>query len=134
MEFDGEYLTYEEYLDLGGNLPEMSFYLLEFECRRQIDIRTFGRLVDLDKDSIPKEVKLCEFNLINTANNYLEATNKINGNLASESTDGYSVSYLTADKVKDIIKSKSEQIDSTIRTYLLNVVVNGEHLLYVGVR
>ena len=46
MEFEGQYLTYEEYIDLGGTLDLMPFNLLEFEARRKIDIRTQSRLKD----------------------------------------------------------------------------------------
>ena len=46
MEFKGQYLTYEEYLSLGGTLDQTPFNLLEYNARKKIDERTFGRLVD----------------------------------------------------------------------------------------
>ena len=49
MEIEGQYLTYEEYKSLGGTLDLMPFNLLEFEARKEIDKRTFGRLVNLEK-------------------------------------------------------------------------------------
>ena len=65
MTFEGQYLTYAEYQELGGSaIGLMPFNLLEFEARRRIDIRTQNRLKD--KENIPKEVKLCVYNLINT--------------------------------------------------------------------
>ena len=48
MEFSGQYLTYEEYRALGGTLDLTSFNLLEFEARRQIDIKTFNRLKNVE--------------------------------------------------------------------------------------
>ena len=49
MTFDGQYLTYVEYQQLGGStIGKMPFDLLEFEARKQIDIRTQNRLKDLD--------------------------------------------------------------------------------------
>ena len=45
MEFKGQYLTYQEYKALGGTLDEMPFNLLEFNARKKIDERTFGRLI-----------------------------------------------------------------------------------------
>ena len=37
MTFEGQYLTYKEYTDLGGSqIGEMPFNLLEFEARRKI--------------------------------------------------------------------------------------------------
>ena len=63
MEFEGQYLTYDDYEELGGDLPEMPFNLLEFEARRQIDLRTHNRLVD--EEEVPFEVQMCMYNLIN---------------------------------------------------------------------
>lgn len=133
MEYSGQYLTYEEYLALGGTLDLTPFNVLEFEARRKIDIRTFNRLKD--SEDIPQEVKLCEYKLIDSLNSYAVANESVSskGNLASESTDGYSVTYISYDKVGEVIKSKSAELDDIIRTYLLGVIYNGEHLLYRGV-
>ena len=134
MTFEGQYLTYAEYQALGGSaIGEMPFNLLEFEARRQIDIRTFNRLKD--SEEIPQEVKLCEYNLINSINEFANSTSNVtnNGNVASESTDGYSISYMTSDKISEILKSKNNEINDIIRTYLLGVIYNGEHLMYIGV-
>ena len=133
MEFSGQYLTYEEYRALGGTLDLAPFNLLEFEARRQIDIRTFNRLKDLEEQ--PQEVKLCEYALINSINSYAKVGDNVvsGGNIASENTDGYSVSYITADRISEIIKSKNNEFADVIRTYLLEVVINGEHVLYCGV-
>jgi hypothetical protein len=133
MTFEGQYLTYAEYQALGGSaIGEMPFNLLEFEARRQIDIRTFNRLKD--SEEIPQEVKICEYALINGLSDFASATSNASGNVASENTDGYSISYISADKISDIVKSKQSEIDDIIRTYLLGVVYNGEHLMYCGVK
>ena len=73
--------------------------------------------------------------MINRINGYIEAINIIatNGNVARENTDGYSISYITSDKISDIVKSRSEELDDIIRTYLLNVIINGEHIMYCGI-
>ena len=131
MEFSEQYLTYEEYRALGGSLDLTSFNLLEFEARRQIDIRTFNRLQDLETQ--PQEVKLCVYNLINGIQSFSQAEQSTSGNIASENTDGYSISYLTADRISEIVKSKNNEIDNIIRTYLLGVIINDEHVMYCGV-
>ena len=134
MIFEGQYLTYAEYINLGGSaIGEMPFNLLEFEARRKIDIRTFNRLKNIEE--IPQEVKLCEYNLINSINKYVSTNNSVeaNGNIKSENTDGYSVSYLSASEISDVVKSKEAELDDIIRTYLLNVIVNEEHIMYCGV-
>ena len=134
MTFEGQYLSYTEYINLGGSaIGEMPFNILEFEARRKIDIKTFNRLKDIEE--IPQEVKLCEYALINSMENYIKSTNSniSSGNIASESIDGYSISYITYDKIGEIVKSKSIELDDIIRTYLLGVIVNKEHLMYCGV-
>ena len=133
MTFEGQYLTYAEYQTLGGSaIGEMPFNLLEFEARRKIDIRTQNRI---KSDNIPQEVKLCEYNLINSINGYLESTNSIanNGNVKSENTDGYSISYVSSGEISEIVKSKETEIEDIIRNYLLEVIYDGEHLMYLGI-
>jgi hypothetical protein len=135
MEFEGQYLTYEEYKALGGTLDLTPFNLLEFESRRRIDIRTQNRLKNVNSEDIPQEVKLCVYALINSIQEFASSTSNIasNRNVASENTDGYSVSYITANQISDIVKSKCDELDDIIRTYLLGVIYNGEHLMYCGV-
>ena len=133
MTFEGQYLTYDEYRELGGTLGQTPFNLLEFEARRKIDIRTQNRLKE--KDDIPQEVKLCVYNLIETINNYVVSEKNIsdNGNIASVSTDGYSESYVTSSQIKDILMSKENEVNNIIREYLLEVIVDGQHIMFVGV-
>ncbi len=135
MEFEGQYLTYEEYIGLGGELDLMPFNLLEFEARRRIDIRTQNRLKDVDSGEIPQEVKICEYNLINSINGFASAMTNIsnNGNVASFNSDGYSESYITPAQIQDVVKSKSAELDDIVRTYLLGVIFNEQHLMYLGV-
>ena len=135
MTFEGQYLTKQEYIALGGSstIGDMPFNLLEFEARRKIDLRTQNRLKDAK--IIPQEVKLCEYQLITNIENFINTTNSIaeNGNIKSENTDGYSISYLSASEISEVIKSKNAELDDIIRTYLLEVIYNGEHLMYLGV-
>ena len=140
MTFEGQYLTYLEYKGIiqsigGSPMEEMPFNLLEFESRRQIDIRTQNRLKDINSENIPQEVKLCMYNLIGTINNYASSIQSATegGNIASESTDGYSVTYVKSAQIKEIIQSKSVEINDIIRTYLLGVTFSQQHLMYLGV-
>ena len=132
MEFEGQYLEFGEYEKLGGSLNETPFNILEFEARRKIDERTFGRLKLLEEQ--PIEVKMCMFALINSINSYNNAyQNSNNRNVASESVGSYSVSYASGTQIQEIINSKNVEIEEIIRTYLMGVVVNDEHILYIGV-
>lgn len=56
MEFVA-YITYEEYLELGGNLPKDQFTLLERKAQRWLDTFTFNRIHELPE--IPTIVKEC---------------------------------------------------------------------------
>ena len=58
--FEGQYLTYTEYQSLGGTLEPTPFNLLEYNARKRIDEKTFGRLIDIE--TVPQEVKLCVYN------------------------------------------------------------------------
>ena len=133
MTFEGQYLTYAEYHALGGSaIGEMPFNLLEFEARNQINLRTQNRLVN--ETTIPQKVKICVFHLIEKIESYTEATNSIGGNIASENTDGYSISYVTADKVKELVISKNSELQDIMLNDLYGVIVNGEHIIYNGVK
>jgi hypothetical protein len=133
MEFEGQYLTYEEYRGLGGTVDLMPFNLLEFESRKKIDEKTFNRLKN--SEDIPQEVKLCVYNLINSISSISNSTSNVTNtsNIASENIDGYSINYVTPDKISSIIKSKNDEINDIIETYLFGIIYNGEHLLYTGV-
>jgi len=127
MEFEGQYLTYEEYKALGGTLDLMPFNVLEFEARRRIDEPTHNRLVG--GENIPTEVKMCEFNIINKVLKAYEE--EISRGKSSESVGSYSVSY--NNDIKKVIENKNAEIQDVILTDLYGVVYNGEHVLYCGV-
>ena len=122
MEFKGQYLTYDEYKALGGLLDQTPFNLLEFEARKEVDKYTFNRLVNLETQN--QEVKLCIYSLIEQIN-----SNKANlKGVASESTDGYSISY-TSQNNSEI----SQKTQNTIETYLINCkLADGTPYLYRG--
>lgn len=124
MVISGQYLTYSEYKSLGGTLDQDSFSLLEFNARKEIDLRTRNRLKDLVNQ--PQEVKLCVYNLINAIQIYAE--NKV-GNKTNEKVGNYSVTY---GNVQDIIKLKNEDLGDIILNDLYGVVINNEHIIYCG--
>lgn len=132
MEFTNQYLTYQEYQDLGGTLEETPFNILEIEARKDIDKYTTGKLMDLDSQI--NEVKICMYMLINEINSYnnLSVSNDGSKVIASENTDGYSVSYLTANE--STLKANVERIKTIIKTYLAECQLeDGTPYLYVGV-
>lgn len=130
MEFNGQYLTYDEYKALGGSLDQTPFNLLEFEARRIIDNKTLQRLKEIENQS--EEVKMCMFSLINNINSYI-SENQVSKNISSESVGSYSVSYVTGTQIQEIVKSKNAELNDIVLTYLTGVIVNGEHVIYLGV-
>lgn len=130
MEFNGQYLTYDEYKELGGNLDQTPFNLLEYEARRIIDNRTLQRLKGINEK--PQEVKMCMFSLINTINSYSNQ-GQTSKNISSESVGSYSVSYATGTQIQETINSKNAELTDIVLNYLTGVIVNGEHLVYLGV-
>ena len=127
MEFNDKYLDYSDYTSLGGTLTEMPFNILEFEARKKIDGRTQERLVGQE---IPKEVKMCEFAIIETALD--EIKRKQNSGASSESIDGYSITYLSPSEVQQVMVSKAKQIEDIMQTYLLTTKVNNVPIMYRG--
>lgn len=129
MEFSGQYLDYNTYISLGGTLEESPFNLLEYNARKKIDERTFGRLIDIE--DIPQELKLCTYELINILNSY--SSYKVNSKgISSEGIDGYSISYQTPSK--EITETLDKEVEYVIVTYLANTVVDGVPVLFRGVR
>lgn len=125
MEFKRQYLTYQEYLTLGGTLEETPFNLLEYDARKEIDERTKRRFIEIGNEY--EEIKMCVFNLIPIIKSYENTQNKA---ISSENTEGYSVSYETPQK--SYSEAKNSEINDVIYKYLYGVIVNGEHALYMG--
>lgn len=131
MDFTNQYLSYEEYMVLGGTLDAVPFNELEYECRRIIDSRTQNRLKNADE--IPEEVKMLENKMIQTLQGYYVSLEKAQSGVASENTDGYSVSYISSNQISQLIEGKIDVLQDLVSTYLFGVIVNNEHLLYCGV-
>lgn len=114
MEFSGQYLKYNEYLELGGSVDKTPFNILEFEARKEIDKKTQSRLINLKEQTI--ETKMCVFQLINL---YISINNgvEISGNV---------INY-NKDKI-------AEMTNEIIRKYLINSTLeDGTPYLYRGI-
>ena len=128
MEFNNQYLTYEEYKSLGGTLGEMPFNILELKARQVINERTQNRLKNIKE--IPQEVKICVYDLINTMNKYNNSNNSTSSNISSENTDGYSVTYKSG---TELTEEQKKQYDDVMETDLYGVIVDNTPILYLGV-
>ena len=127
MEFNNQYLTYEDYKSLGGTLGEMPFNILELKARQIINERTQNRLKNIEE--IPQEVKICVYDLINTMNKYNLSNNSTSSTVSSENTDGYSVTYKSG---TEMTAEQKAQFEDVMLTDLYGVIVNGEAVLYLG--
>ena len=84
----------------------------------------------MENEDIPDEVKLCEYKMIDSV---LKAYDEqVNRGKSSESVGSYSVTY--NNDMKEIIKNKDAELNDLILSELYGVVVNGEHILFCGVR
>jgi len=114
------YLTYTKYKELGGNLSETSFNLLEYKSRKQIDRYTFGRLIDGIPEDIQDDIEKAMMVLIEN-NQGVDKTS----NVTSESIDGYSISYGSGTEIEKVISN-------LITTLLDGLEKDGVPLLYTG--
>lgn len=106
MDFTTQYLTWENYKELGGTLPESAFKLLEFEARKKVDRETMGRLINLT--SQVDEVKLC-------INKLIGVKNENKSTIKSESVDGYSVTRMDKKDLEKVVNSIIEECLSDCR-------------------
>ena len=128
MEFNNQYLSYEEYKSLGGTLGEMPFNILELKARQIINERTQNRLKNIEE--MPQEVKICVYDLINTMNKYNLSDNSTSSNISSENTDGYSVTYKSG---TELTEEQKNQYNDIMETDLYGVIVDNTPILYLGV-
>lgn len=128
MEFNNQYLTYEEYKSLGGTLGEMPFNILELKARQVINERTQNRLKNIEE--IPQEVKICVYDLIQIINRYNNSNNSTSSNISSENIDGYSVTYKSG---TELTEEQKKQYDDVMETDLYGVIVDNTPILYLGV-
>lgn len=128
MDFDNQYLSYDEYVELGGSLDRAPFNILELEARKSIDKYTSGRLKDLEQQVI--EVKICTYHLINLLNSYSVCENQNKG-ISSENIDGYSISYSQVNE--NTSKAKIAEVKDIIRNDLAECkLADGTPYLYLG--
>lgn len=120
MKFENQYLTYDEYKKLGGNLSEMPFNSLEYRAEKQVDELTSNRFRKIS--NYPIELKLCVNELMTEIKKYNET-----GNKSSETVGSYSVNY-----DKQITSERQKSLKGIIKTYLSETKVNDIYVLYCG--
>lgn len=135
VQYNPRYLTYCDYVNLNGTLPEEEFSVLEFKAETKVDWYTFNRLA---KDTVfDNKVSLCVKEIIGILHRLENARKGLNAdgsaNIIKQSNDGVSTDYGTLSSSEAIDKAESEIAD-TIKTYLYGVKNEaGKTLLYRGI-
>ena len=136
-------LTYDEYIDMGGTLDDDSLFdLYEYEVEGIIHWYTFDRLKK--EETYSSEVKQCAYMLVNLIiekyatlmmNNDADATSptsSVVGQIASQSNDGVSTSYVTLSSY-NLLTFCTKEVNNVINYCLRNAVNSlGRKLLYRG--
>ncbi len=125
------YLTYEEYQEYGGALPEGPFRLLEFQARKRLDYLTADRIKAMEEaGQVPESVKMCVYALIDLNNKAGAIAQMTNPVVTGFTTDGYSEQY------KNVLSATeaNAEMDRLILEMLAGELdLNGVPLLYRGV-
>lgn len=123
-----QYLTYAEYVALGGDMSETDFTVAEFKARSRIDWITMARVKNMAV--VPEEVKLAMMSIIKVDAKYSAPAQAYNAVASSFSTDGYSESYGSA---SELTQSIEKQLNNEVTKMLFGVVDDyGEHLIFRG--
>ena len=123
-----KYLTYAEYQEYGGSLPETDFNLFEFRARKRIDYWTDCRVQAMEE--VPEAVKLCMMQAIKFEEKFGMDAQADNPLVASFNTDGYSESYGSA---SEQVASAERGLYKSSRNLLYGETDdNGVPLLYRG--
>jgi hypothetical protein len=124
------YITYEEYVDMGGSVSEGAFNRLETKARAAVDRVTFGRLKN--ESPMRDAVRYCMFDLINAANADDSAGAITAGReIAAMSNDGISVSFASSGGASASVAARQAAI---VREWLAaETDAYGTPLLYAGV-
>lgn len=125
------YLTYEEYISMGGVLSEAAFRPLSIAADAEIDYYTFGRLKQ--DGAYSDKVKWCCYQLIDILQTKQSGMDTGNKQLTSASNDGISESYSTNSAADMAMLYDSAVYDCIERYLALEENQSGVNLLYRGV-
>jgi hypothetical protein len=123
------YLTFNEYMDMGGKVAESDFNRFMVRANATISRMTHGRV--LNESPVRTSVKYAAYELVNAM--YADAQMGADGReIASMSNDGMSVSFAVGGQSG--ASSAAQRYAFIVRSYLeYEVDANGTMLLYAGV-
>ena len=104
------YITFEEYVSLGGKCTEDTFPLLQYDIETLMDYVTENRLSELldDLGYVPEEVKMLEVQLVNksSSKSHKEGVSSYSNGIESFS---YDTSKSSIDSMKETVSKKMLQ-------------------------
>lgn len=125
-----EYLTYEEYQEMGGGLEREEFTTLEQEAEIEINFYTDRRFV-LDTE-IPHEIKVLTYKLIDLISQKNSYGSAESGVVSGVSNDGVSVSY-AKQSAQEFLEGYDINLKKLLTKYLYGLTNQaGEPLIYRG--
>ena len=123
-----QYLTYDEYVQYGGTIPEQDFALAEYKAQSRIDYLTDCRVQKMA--TVPEAVKMAVMAIMSYNAKFSSDAQLANPAVASYSTDGYSETYGSA---AEQTASANKALTSEIGQMLYGVKDDyGVPLLYRG--
>lgn len=124
-----QYLSYEQYIDWGGELDEQSFNYAELKARARVDALTMGRVARME--AVPEQVQAAMMEIITVDGTFSASAQASAPVAASFTTDGYSESYGSAESRTAAIE---KQLTGSILTLLDGVLDDdGVPLTFAGV-
>ena len=127
------YLTYDEYKQMGGQLSEAAFSMLEFRARKAVDMLTHGRVIN--EQPVREAVKHAVFALIGTMETDEKRAQAYDGrDVQSMSNDGVSVTFSAAAAGGDAARAQNARYNNVLKAFLFGEVTeDGVPLIYAGV-
>lgn len=137
------YLTYAEYVEMGGELDETLFTNCRLDAQGYLDWFTFNRLwkEEWRTEAVMERVKICMYQLIRLVaakQNLLTPQGQTSGGInhsaqvSQQSNDGVATTYAVF-SAEMLFTHAKQEIESTINQYLSGVMNNsGRKLLYRG--
>lgn len=113
-----QYLTYQQYVSIGGTAELSAFPLLELRARAKLDYWTQGRIKDADCD-----IRLCMTLIINALDSAQK--NAQGGIVSSFSNDGVSVNFATTTvkTEEEAMASVYDQVVEILPVELVSAVI-----------
>ena len=126
------YITYDEYISMGGALSESDFRRAAVRATAELDSQTFGRL--RGDESVSTTVKACLVELVDVcAAGFAQYGDAQAAPIASTSNDGVSVTYAAPSMADWFAKVYPQRVRGILQLYLADERNSfGVPLLYRG--